>query len=156
MVIKRYSNNIAKNYFNKVLKNLLLQEQIDINDKKVIFGWYEEFDIKCYVLSEENKIINIILCSKMDFEPLNKHSSPYTLNYIYTFKDFRRKNYACKMLEYIKSKEEIGCAFCNGIESTNLFKKANYVSAKVPLGERAEEILGNGCGEILVDIYSLP
>jgi hypothetical protein len=92
----------------------------------------------------------------MDFDPLNKHSSPYTLNYIYTFKDFRRKNYACKMLEYIKSKEEIGCVFCNGIESTNLFKKANYVSAKVPVCEGLEEILGNGCGEILVDIYRFP
>lgn len=158
MLVKRYTNNNAKNYFNKVLKNQLVQEQIDIYNKKVIYSWLTEFDdIKCYILSKENKIINIILCSKMDFDPLNKHSSPYTLNFIYTFKEFRRKNYACKMLEYIKSKEEIGQATCNGVESTNLFKKANYISARVPLAEHwAEEILGPGCGEILVDIYRFP
>lgn len=35
-MVKRYTNNNAQIYFNKVLKNLLLQEQLDINDKEVI------------------------------------------------------------------------------------------------------------------------
>ena len=153
MLIKRYINNNAKNYFDKILKNLLLKEELSAMDKINIYDWYENYNIKCYVLSNDSLIVNIILCSKMEFDPLNNHISPYTLNYIYTFKDFRRKNYACRMLEYIKSKEEIGCAMCNGVKSTNLFKKANYISTKVPLGEKAEEILGVDSTKIEVEMF---
>lgn len=92
-------------------------------------GWLREpRNVKCYALcdKETNNVKCIILLSKCDDDPYNPHTTPYILDFIYTFRQYRRQKNALKMLLYIKSKEQI-TAFCSNIESENLFKKAKYI-----------------------------
>ena len=126
MEIKLFTNQNAKKYIKKIIKNNTLLENDFVN------RWLDEpRDVKCYILSKkDNIIINIILLSKCDYDPYKQHKIPhkipYTLDYIYTFLEYRRNNFAYKMLLYIKNKEEI-TAFCSNDESEHLFKKAEYI-----------------------------
>ena len=124
MEIKRFTNQNAKKYINRIIKNnTLLEAEFYDNVNR----WLDEpRDVKCYILSNKNNINNIILLSKCDYDPQNQHNMPYILDYIYTFLECRRNNFAYKMLLYIKQKEEI-TTFCSNNESENLFKKAEYI-----------------------------
>jgi predicted acetyltransferase len=48
----------------------------------------------------------------MDFDPWKKYEKPWTLNFIYTVKRYRRKGFARKVLLWIKKREET-TAFCS-------------------------------------------
>ena len=124
MEIKLFSNQNAKKYINRIIKNnTLLEVKFYDNANR----WLDELrDVKCYILTNKNNVINIILLSKCDYDPQKQHKIPYILDYIYTFLEYRQNNFAYKMLLYIKKKEEI-TAFCSNNESENLFKKAEYI-----------------------------
>ena len=105
------------------IKNLKLEDMY-------IKQWLsEENNVKCYIYYSNNLVVSFTLLSKMEFDPLKKHNNPYTLNYIYTFEDHRRKNYALKLLEHIKKNENCS-AFCNNTYSEKLFEKAKYILYK--------------------------
>ena len=124
MEIILFTNQNAKKYIKKIIKNNTLLESEFYNN---VNRWLDELrDVKCYILSNQNDIRNIILLSKCDYDPQKQHKIPYILDYIYTFLEFRRNNFAYKMLLYLKEKEEI-TAFCSNDESENLFKKAEYI-----------------------------
>lgn len=126
MEIKLFTNQNAKNYMIKVIKIKMkteLEPEFFINAK----NWLDEInEVKCYALCNCDKIVTLILLSKCNFDPYEQHEVPFTLNYIYTFPEFRRKNFACKMLLYVKKKEQM-TAYCSNEESENLFKKAEFV-----------------------------
>ena len=117
----------AKTYIKEILKN-----NIELASQYTDQWLQELADVKCYVCydKESNRILNVTLLSKMDFDPEKKHAKPFMLNYIYTFYEFRRRNIACRMLTYLKKKEELS-AYCENEESLQLFKKANFLEYKV-------------------------
>jgi hypothetical protein len=124
MEIKLFTNENAKKYITKVVKNRVNIEQQFYHNAS---HWLKEpNDVKCYALCEKEKIINIILLSKCDHDPEGKHTTPYILDFIYTFPEYRRNNFAYRMLIYIKPKEQI-TTFCSNDESEKLFKKAEYI-----------------------------
>ncbi|CAH1106819.1 unnamed protein product [Psylliodes chrysocephalus] len=49
----------------------------------------------------------------MDYDPLNKHSRPRTLNYIYTLEEHRRRGFAEKLLLHLKEREQFSAFCCN-------------------------------------------
>jgi len=124
MEVKLYTNQKAKKYIKKIVNNISqLEPEFYYNANR----WLDETrDVKCYVLCEKNSICSILLLSKCDYDPQKKHDLPFILDYIYTFLEYRRNNYAYKMLLYIKTKEQI-TAFCSNNESEKLFKKAEYI-----------------------------
>ena len=123
MEVKLFTNHKAKRYIKKLFKNKLLHEE----EYNIINRWDDETrDVKCYSLCEKDKIKNIVLLSKCDYDPEKKHSNPFILDYIYTFPEYRRNNLAYGMLLYIKKKEQVS-AFCDSKESEKLFKKAEYI-----------------------------
>jgi hypothetical protein len=86
--------------------------------------WYDDpHKCKYYKIKENHKIVSFALLSKNDFDPLKQHTLPYTLNYIYTFPEYRHKGYALCILETIKYHDEV-TAFS---ECADLFKKAGYI-----------------------------
>ena len=68
-----------------------------------------------------------VLLSEMDYDPLKEYMKPFTLNFIYTFPEYRRNNLAYYLLNYIKTKEQL-TAFTSNDTSDQLFKKSNYKS----------------------------
>jgi len=121
MVIKIYLNNNAKNHIKKMYTQLLS----DADNCMYIDQWLNEpGDVKCYEYNND-VVKNIILISKCDYDPLNIHSDPYILNYIYTFTNYRRKNIAYNMLLYLKNKEQL-TVFCDSYKSEQLFEKAGF------------------------------
>lgn len=126
--IELYKNNKGKKYIKKIIKN------ID-EDYGMVFinRWLEENnEVLCYNLCVNNEVVCFCILSKMDFDPLNTYKNPYTLEYIYTFKNHRRNGYGLKMLEYLKSKLEI-TAFCCNKPSVGMFFKAKYIT--IPSGD---------------------
>jgi hypothetical protein len=124
MEVKLFINDNAKKYVKKIVKN---KTELEKNFYNNINNWLKETrDVKCYVLCDKDNIVNIILLSKCDYDTQKKHSIPFILDYIYTFLEYRRNNFAYKMLLYIKTKEQI-TAFCSNDESESLFKKADYL-----------------------------
>jgi hypothetical protein len=118
MDIKLLINKKAK----KTIKNIT----VDNEYKLFINRWLSETrTVKCYILYENNKIKTFALLSKMDYDPINTHSNPYILDFIYTFKQYRRNMLAYKLLIHIKNIEEI-TAFCSNDNSIMLFQKAEY------------------------------
>lgn len=127
MEVKLFINQPAKNYIKKIVKN---KTDTEPNfDYEIVTRWLNETrDVKCYVLCDKDtdNVKNIILLSKCDYDPLKIHLAPHILDYIYTFLEYRRNNFAYKMLLYIKKKEQI-TSFCSNDEAERLFKKAGYV-----------------------------
>jgi hypothetical protein len=126
MEVKVYSNQSAKKYISKLLKNKIILEPEFYNSIHINRWLEEQRDVKLYCLCETNNVITVILLSKCDFDPYNKHKTPYLLDYIYTFLEYRRNQFAYKLLLYLKKKEQI-TAFCSNDSSELLFKKAEYV-----------------------------
>lgn len=90
----------------------------------LVTQWDNESSVcKYYSIKENHKLISFALLSKNDFDPLNEHTNPYTLYYIYTFPLYRHKGYALTLLETMKVKEEL-TAFS---ECDELFSKAGYI-----------------------------
>lgn len=134
MTIKIFSNDNAKKYvknsgFITHIEQNLTRKEI-IKYKRFINCWFNEIrGVKCYVLLDNDSIKTIILISKMDYDPQQRHENPFNLNLIYTFPNYRKKNYAYNMLMYLKDREQI-TAFTDSIEGEYLFKKANFIQYK--------------------------
>ena len=104
MEIKLFINQNAKKYINRIIKN---NTRLESEFYDNVNRWLDEpRDVKCYILSNKNNVINIILLSKCDYDPQKQHKIPYILDYIYTFTEYRRNNFAYKMLLYIKKKRK--------------------------------------------------
>lgn len=61
---------------------------------------------------KEDTLLSFAILSKMDFDSWNMRKDPWTLNFIYTFPQHRRKVYAKKLLSWIKKRQE-ATAFCS-------------------------------------------
>jgi hypothetical protein len=124
MEIKLYKNQHAKKFMKKIITS---NTQLEADFYENVNRWLnEQRNVKCYVLTDKYNIKNIILLSKCDYDPQKTHSLPFILDYIYTFMENRRNNFAHKMLLYIKTKEQI-TAFCSNNESAKVFEKAGYI-----------------------------
>lgn len=130
--VKEHTFKIAEYITSKakqIIKNLM-----NTNKDEIVLCLYlqqfldETYFVKCYVIENGNKdIVSLCLLRKCDFDPYKDiskpHTNPYTLYYIYTFKNYRNEQHAYNLLTNIK---EETTAFCDCNESINLFNKANY------------------------------
>ena len=138
---ERYTVRIINHEYNLKSHNLIkiclykndsartLIQDLNINSDDVIYinQWLIDKKVKCYVLEKENTIMCFVLLSEMDYDPLKEYMKPFTLNFIYTFPEYRRNNLAYYLLNYIKTKEQL-TAFTSNDTSDQLFKKSNYKS----------------------------
>jgi len=124
MEVKIFINQNAKKQIKQLIKNKSgLEEELH----GFINTWLDhQTHVKCYLLYDKSNITNICLLHKCDSDPLKQHSNPHVLDYIYTFAEYRRNNFAYNMLLYVKSRDHI-TAFCSNDESERLFKKAGYI-----------------------------
>lgn len=97
----------------------------DILEDVYTIEWLDEKNVKLYLLFNEEDIASFSLLSKMDRDPLKKHTNPYHLSYIYTFENCRRKGYANHLLQEIKKESET-TVFCTNDNNKDLFEKAGY------------------------------
>ena len=121
-----HHNEKAKNVIRKVLEENP-QLQNTFWEKHVIQWINESRPVKSYTLQDKDtgKVVSFILLSKMDYDPFKEQSRPFMLHFVYTVKEFRRQNFAYKLLLYIKDREET-TAFCSCSESEELFKKGGF------------------------------
>lgn len=127
MEIKLLINNKAKKTIKYMKKNL---DEVYSYDKQIIERWLAETNnVKCFILYENETIKTFALLSKCDYDPLNTHTNPYILDFIYTFIPYRRNKLAYKLLLHMKICTHI-TAFSSNDESFMLFQKAEYVLTK--------------------------
>jgi hypothetical protein len=121
-------NQESKNFVkeNENFKNILKDP--------FIIEWLEENNVKLYLLfNNENVLVSFGMSTVLKKDPLKTHVNPVYLNYIYTFENYRRKNYAYHIACELKKIENI-TVFCTDDISQNLFKKADYIfKSKDPL-----------------------
>ena len=117
-----HRNENAKKIIRKVLKDLPAMDLMHIN------RWINESrPVKCYTIQDlvTKKVVSFILLSKMDYDPFKEQLRPFTLDFVYTISDYRRQNFAYKLLLHVKDHEET-TAFCSTSESQELFKKGGF------------------------------
>lgn len=126
MNYKQFENEEAKSIVMKIALHNKSDKLLSVHVLQFIG---ESGNVLMYVSYANNfEIANIktfVLISKCDFDPLKQHSNPYTLNFIYTVKQYRRNKNALYMLNYIKNKHQL-TAFCFPYTS-NLFRKCKYI-----------------------------
>ena len=119
-----HRNEKAKKVIRKFVKdNPELQESI------LVSRWMNETrPVRCYTIQDKQteEVVSFILLSKNDYDPFKQQSRPFTVEFVYTVSEFRRHNFAYKLLLHIKDCEET-TAFCSCIDSEELFKKAGFV-----------------------------
>ena len=89
--------------------------------------WLKEtYKVFCVIKYDKTKPICIALLHKIDFDPLYIFDKPpLLLDYIYTFPEYRRQNYACKLIIKLIQKNKI-IGFCFNNESIKLFVKCGF------------------------------
>ena len=119
-----HRNEKAKKVIRKVLKdNPELQDNI-----LYVNRWISETrPVRCYTIQDKltGRVVSFILLSKNDYDPFKEQSRPFALEFVYTVSEFRRQNFAYKLLLHIKDHEET-TAYCSCSESEELFKKAGF------------------------------
>lgn len=123
-----------KQFENADAKSVAMKIALYNKSDKLLSAYVSQFigergDVLMYVsytdIFEISNINTFVLVSKCDFDPLKQHNKPYTLNFIYTVKRFRRSQNAFNMLNYIKNKHQL-TAFCSPYNS-DLFRKCKYI-----------------------------
>ena len=118
MYLKKYENNDARECmktYTKLLENPFIQEWLD-----------DPSDILMYILyDDKDDVKSFATLTMMKKDPLNIHSHPKQLQYIYTFDENRRKGYATHLLHELK-KIENTTAFVTDDNVRGLFTKAGY------------------------------
>ena len=97
----------------------------DILEDVYIIEWLDEKNVKLYILHIDDDILSFSLLTKMGRDPLKIHKNPFHLSYIYTFDNHRRKGYASKLVEKIKTDLET-TVFCTNDNNKDLFEKGGY------------------------------
>jgi hypothetical protein len=96
----------------------MIQERNELFQTSYVTQWKtEDNHISKYISDEENNLICIVFMHK-----INEYNN---IDYIYTFKKYRRMGYALKLLQQLKDEEWV--ATCNCVESEKLFKKAGWI-----------------------------
>ena len=126
MKIKFKLDNNAKDFIKQTIKKQKFVSPIDeYKVKRAVNKWCDENNTKIYFIKKKDKIKSFALMHEEDDDPFNLHTSPYVLDYIYTFKKKRRKGYALELINHIRLREQI-TTFCSTESSKKLFIKAKY------------------------------
>ena len=120
MHIKIFDGTEAKEYIKTQNKFA------DILEDVYIIEWFDEKNVKLYLLFDDENLVSFSLLSKMGRDPLKTHKNPYHLSYIYTFEKNRRKGYASHLLSDIKKELET-TVFCTNENNKELFEKSGYI-----------------------------
>lgn len=100
-------------------------KEIGVHDL-MIYQWLTEQNIFCYIYFLDGAAVSFALMSTMAYDPCGKHDRPNTLNYIFTLQNYRRKGYAYKLIQHIKSRHQFS-AFCYETSAINLFDKCRCI-----------------------------
>jgi hypothetical protein len=117
MYVKVLENDSSKMF---ISENELLKEDVFVAE------WLTEENVKSYILYDEDIVKSFVLLRLLHRDPLKSHKNPYYLHYVYTFEEYRRKNFAYELLMDIKKHDEV-TVFCTDDIVQNLFKKAGYI-----------------------------
>src|SRR3546814_3569469 len=80
-----------------------------------------------YTTLFRSELCGFALLRKVDYDPINTHTDPEVLDFIYVLEARRRLGHALALLEKVKENNE-ATAFCNSDESVALFEKAGYIT----------------------------
>ena len=127
MKIEFKLNNYAKEFIKTAIKKQNFVSPIDeYKVKRAVNKWCAENNTKIYFIKKKNnKLKSFAIMNEENDDPFNLHTSPYVLDYIYTFKKKRRKGYALQLINHIRLREQI-TTFCSTDPSKKLFLKAKY------------------------------
>jgi len=105
----------------------IIKKITELNDNIFTELWLKEtYPVVCIIKYKCEIPICVALLHEIDFDPLHKYdTAPLLLDYIYTIGEYRRKNYAYKLIEKIKQKNKI-VGFCCNVESIKLFIKCGF------------------------------
>jgi GNAT superfamily N-acetyltransferase len=102
----------------------IIQNIQELSNNPFIQLWLKEtYEVFCVIKYHNTNPICIAVLHKIDFDPLHKFNKPpLLLDYIYTFPEYRRHNYAYKLIINLIQKNKI-IGFCCNDESIKLFVK---------------------------------
>jgi len=103
---------------NKILVKRMFQERDELFNTSYVKQWKTENNRITRCLSDDK---NNLICIAF----IHKTNGYNNLDYIYTFKNYRRSGHALKLLKQLKNEEL--CATCNCNESEELFTKAGWI-----------------------------
>jgi ribosomal protein S18 acetylase RimI-like enzyme len=72
-----------------------------------------------------NDFTGFVLISKNDYDPMEEHKMPYTIDYIWISVDSRRKGFASELLRQIRQEYQ-STAFCDSPASELVFSKCGW------------------------------
>ena len=117
---------LPNSFARSTMMTYVIKNDIKFCDLIYIDRWLRESrNVILVVYILEINIISFALLSANDYDPLNFHKNPYTLEFIYTKPEHRRKGSALKILNYIKKFFETTC-MCDDEISKKLFIKSGY------------------------------
>ena len=105
----------------------IIQNIQELSSNPFIQLWLKEtYEVFCVIKYHNTKPTCIAVLHKIDFDPLHKFNKPpLLLDYIYTFPEYRRQNYAYKLIINLIQKNKI-IGFCCNDESIKLFVKCGF------------------------------
>ena len=105
----------------------LVKKMNELKNNIFTESWLKEtYPVVCIIKYKGETPICVALLHEIDFDPLHKYdTAPLLLDYIYTMGEYRRKNYAYKLVEKIKQKNKV-VGFCCNDESIKLFIKCGF------------------------------
>jgi hypothetical protein len=104
----------------------IIQNIQELSNNPFIQLWLKEtYEVFCVIKYNNTNPICIAVLHKIYFDPLHKFNKPPLLNYNYTFLEYRRHNYAYKLIINLIQKNKI-IGFCCNDESIKLFVKCGF------------------------------
>jgi RimJ/RimL family protein N-acetyltransferase len=153
--VRLVQKRIIKNYVDKfdhktdedLQKFISQMTRSDVNDeltikhRMLIYTWMGEQAegraVRVCVLNDKNDkdtIYSFALLSQCDYDPFEQLNTLWTMNFIYTFPQFRNQQKASKLLQKVQGYFNL-MAFVDvdNVESTHLMKKNGFVCKKIEL-----------------------
>ena len=128
MTIQLLINRNAKQTIRKHLKK---EKHLNtLEEYMFVDSWLNERGtVKCYMNRDDETIYSFALLSKMDYDPEEKHTNPFILNFIYTSPKHRGNHHAYDLIIHLKEREQM-TAICSNSISEHLFEKAGFSSGE--------------------------
>lgn len=84
----------------------------------------ETVNVACLMLHSNENYVAFVLLSKMDYDPEGIHDKPWTLNFVYTYPEFRNKGYGKMLLTEVKKRYQSNAHVLH--ESRTFFERSGF------------------------------
>jgi GNAT superfamily N-acetyltransferase len=106
-----------------------LRDELTQSEKDIVLSAYREDNVITTTIedNETNELIAFAVHHKVDFDPYNNHTTPFCLDFIYTFKKYRKQGFGLALLKFfIQYKIEL-TAFITDKLKQKFFKKGGFI-----------------------------